>query len=131
GAGRADRAAPVRGRGRLRAGDRRGGGAKGGEGRRGRVSGGVGGGRGGGGGGRGGGGGGGKDGMRGPTSHDIVDQVRRALATRRVGHLGTLDPFASGLLVVIVGRATRLAPYVAGWAKAYEGVIRLGETTST
>ena len=74
---------------------------------------------------------GGKDGMRGPTSHDIVDQVRRALATRRVGHLGTLDPFASGLLVVIVGRATRLAPYVAGWAKAYEGVIRLGETTST
>jgi len=67
----------------------------------------------------------------GPTSHDVVDQVRRALATRRVGHLGTLDPFAAGLLVVVVGRATRLAPYAAGWAKAYEGVIRLGRTTST
>ncbi len=67
----------------------------------------------------------------GPTSHDVVDQVRRALATRRVGHLGTLDPFAAGLLVIVVGRATRLAPYAAGWAKAYEGVIRLGRTTST
>ena len=67
----------------------------------------------------------------GPTSHDVVDQVRRALATRRVGHLGTLDPFAAGLLVVVVGRATRLAPYAVGWAKAYEGVIRLGRTTST
>ena len=61
----------------------------------------------------------------------MVDEVRRALATRRVGHLGTLDPFAAGLLVVVVGRATRLAPYAAGWAKAYEGVIRLGRTTST
>jgi len=67
----------------------------------------------------------------GPTSHDVVDQVRRALATRRVGHLGTLDPFAAGLLVVVVGRATRLAAYAVGWAKAYEGVIRLGRTTST
>ena len=76
-------------------------------------------------------GGGGKDGAWGPTSHDVVDQVRRALATRRVGHLGTLDPFAAGLLVIIVGRATRLAPFVAGWAKAYEGVVRLGQTTST
>jgi tRNA pseudouridine55 synthase len=67
----------------------------------------------------------------GPTSHDVVDQVRRALGLRRVGHLGTLDPFAAGLLVVVVGRATRLAPYVADWTKSYEGVIRLGRTTAT
>ena len=53
------------------------------------------------------------------------------LGTERVGHLGTLDPFAAGLLVIVVGRATRLAPFAAGWPKAYEGVIRLGATTGT
>lgn len=68
---------------------------------------------------------------RGPTSHDVVDIVRHALGQSRVGHLGTLDPFAEGLLVVVVGRATRLAPYAAGWKKSYEGVIRLGEVTTT
>ena len=57
--------------------------------------------------------------------------VRRALGTDRVGHLGTLDPFAAGLLVIVVGRATRLAPLAAAWPKAYEGVIRLGTTTNT
>lgn len=67
----------------------------------------------------------------GPTSHDVVDRVRRALGTERVGHLGTLDPFAAGLLVAVVGRATRLAPFAAGWRKWYEGVIRLGATTTT
>lgn len=67
----------------------------------------------------------------GPTSHDVVDQVRHALAITRVGHLGTLDPFAVGLLVVVVGRATRLAPFAAGWRKSYEGMIRLGTTTAT
>jgi tRNA pseudouridine55 synthase len=67
----------------------------------------------------------------GPTSHDVVDQVRRALGIRRVGHLGTLDPFAEGVLVVVAGRATRLAPFAAAWRKAYEGVIRLGMTTTT
>ena len=67
----------------------------------------------------------------GPTSHDVVDQVRRVLGLRRVGHLGTLDPFAAGLLVIVVGRATRLAPYAAEWTKSYEGVIRLGRTTAT
>lgn len=67
----------------------------------------------------------------GPTSHDVVDTVRRAVGTDRVGHLGTLDPFAAGLLVIVVGRATRLAPFAAAWAKAYEGVIRLGATTAT
>jgi len=67
----------------------------------------------------------------GPTSHDVVDVVRRVLGVQRVGHLGTLDPFAKGLLVVVVGRATRLASFAAGWTKAYEGVIRLGITTDT
>jgi tRNA pseudouridine55 synthase len=67
----------------------------------------------------------------GPTSHDVVDIVRRALGEPRVGHLGTLDPFAKGLLVLVVGRATRLAPFAAEWPKSYEGVIRLGVTTDT
>jgi tRNA pseudouridine55 synthase len=70
-------------------------------------------------------------GPEGPTSHDVVDTVRRALGTDRVGHLGTLDPCAAGLLVIVVGRATRLAPLAAAWSKAYQGVIRLGTTTST
>jgi tRNA pseudouridine55 synthase len=60
-----------------------------------------------------------------------VDIVRRALGEQRVGHLGTLDPFAKGLLVLVVGRATRLAPFAAEWPKTYEGVIRLGITTDT
>lgn len=67
----------------------------------------------------------------GPTSHDAVDIVRRALGVTRVGHLGTLDPFAAGLLVLVVGRATRLAPFAAEWTKDYEGVIRLGTVTAT
>ena len=67
----------------------------------------------------------------GPTSHDVVDMVRRALGEQRVGHLGTLDPFAAGLLVVVVGRATRLAAYAVAWTKAYDGVMRLGVTTDT
>ena len=67
----------------------------------------------------------------GPTSHDVVDIVRRALGEQRVGHLGTLDPFAEGLLVVVVGRATRLAAFATGWTKSYEGVIRLGITTDS
>ena len=60
-----------------------------------------------------------------------MDIVRRALGEQRVGHLGTLDPFAKGLLVLVVGRATRLAPFAAEWPKTYEGVIRLGVTTDT
>jgi tRNA pseudouridine55 synthase len=67
----------------------------------------------------------------GPTSHDVVEVVRRALGEPRVGHLGTLDPFAKGLLVLVVGRATRLAPFAAEWPKSYDGVIRLGVTTDT
>ncbi len=57
--------------------------------------------------------------------------MRRSLAVKRVGHTGTLDPFASGLLVVLVGRATRLAQYLAGLAKEYIGTIKLGEVTDT
>ena len=67
----------------------------------------------------------------GPTSHDLVDIVRRALGTRRVGHTGTLDPFAEGLLVMVVGRATRLVPFAAAWTKSYHGRLRLGATTDT
>jgi tRNA pseudouridine55 synthase len=65
------------------------------------------------------------------TSHDVVDQVRRILRERRVGHTGTLDPFATGVLVVLVGRATRLAQFLSGVEKEYEAVIRLGFNTDT
>jgi len=67
----------------------------------------------------------------GPTSHDVVASVRRLLAVRRVGHTGTLDPFASGLLLLCVGWATRLAEYLTALPKTYTGVIRLGERTDT
>lgn len=67
----------------------------------------------------------------GPTSHDVVRAVRRAFDTRRAGHTGTLDPAASGLLLVLVGPAVRLSRYLAGLPKLYRGAIRLGETTDT
>ena len=67
----------------------------------------------------------------GPTSHDVVGMARRALGTRRVGHTGTLDPFASGLLVLCVGRATRLSEYFTGMDKRYDAVARLGIETDT
>ncbi|HEX6042696.1 tRNA pseudouridine(55) synthase TruB [Longimicrobium sp.] len=67
----------------------------------------------------------------GPTSHDAVAAVRRGLRTRAVGHTGTLDPFASGLLLVCVGPATRLAEYFAPLPKTYVGTMRLGESTNT
>ncbi len=67
----------------------------------------------------------------GPTSHDVVQRVRRALKTRAAGHTGTLDPFASGLLVVLVGRATRLARFVEGQPKRYLATARLGIQTAT
>ena len=67
----------------------------------------------------------------GPTSHDIVSLARKALDTRRVGHTGTLDPFASGLLVLCVGRATRLAEYLTGLDKTYRAEARLGVETDT
>jgi tRNA pseudouridine55 synthase len=67
----------------------------------------------------------------GPTSHDVVDAVRRALGVRRVGHTGTLDPFATGVLPVCVGKATRLARFLAEGDKEYDAVVRLGYATST
>lgn len=68
----------------------------------------------------------------GPTSHDVVNRVRHALGERRVGHTGTLDPFATGLLLVCVGRtATRLAPLLTDLPKTYRAVARLGEETTT
>lgn len=65
------------------------------------------------------------------TSHDVVARARRLLRERRVGHTGTLDPFATGVLVLLLGRATRLAPFLAGAEKEYEAVIRFGYATDT
>lgn len=67
----------------------------------------------------------------GPTSHDVVARVRRALRERRIGHTGTLDPNASGVLALVVGRATRLAQFVANDEKSYEALVQLGVTTET
>jgi tRNA pseudouridine55 synthase len=67
----------------------------------------------------------------GMTSHDVVDRVRRTLGIRRVGHAGTLDPMATGLLLMGVGRATRLLRYLSGLDKDYEGTARLGEETDS
>jgi tRNA pseudouridine55 synthase len=65
------------------------------------------------------------------TSHDAVSRVRRALGTKKVGHAGTLDPMATGLLVVGVGRATRLLRFLGDMPKLYEGTGRLGVETTT
>ncbi|MFC7550213.1 tRNA pseudouridine(55) synthase TruB [Plantactinospora sp. GCM10030261] len=67
----------------------------------------------------------------GMTSHDVVARLRRLARTRRVGHGGTLDPMATGVLVIGVGRATRLLTYVIGADKSYLGTVRLGQTTVT
>ena len=65
------------------------------------------------------------------TSHDVVDVARRLLGTRRIGHTGTLDPAATGLLVLCVGRAGRLQSFLTGWDKTYEGTIVFGVATDT
>ncbi len=67
----------------------------------------------------------------GMTSHDIVSRTRKALGTRKVGHAGTLDPMATGLLLLGVGSATRLLTYVVGLGKEYTATIRLGAATDT
>src|SRR5262245_8379950 len=67
----------------------------------------------------------------GPTSHDVVARIRRAIGERRVGHTGTLDPSATGLLPLVVGTATRLAALLTGRDKTYEAVVRLGFSTDT
>ena len=65
------------------------------------------------------------------TSHDVVAGARRILKERRIGHTGTLDPFATGVLLVLVGRATRLAQFLSGADKEYDAIIRLGYATDT
>ena len=67
----------------------------------------------------------------GVTSHDVVDVVRRGLGTRKVGHAGTLDPMATGLLLIGVGRATRLLRFLGALPKTYDGTMRLGIETTT
>ena len=67
----------------------------------------------------------------GMTSHDVVAWARRSLGVRRIGHVGTLDPLATGVLPLVVGRATRLATLLAGGSKTYRAVIRLGLETDT
>lgn len=68
---------------------------------------------------------------QGPTSHDVVARVRRTLGTRRVGHAGTLDPMASGVLVVLVGEGTKLAPFLTAHDKHYDARVVLGSATDT
>jgi tRNA pseudouridine55 synthase len=68
---------------------------------------------------------------RGVTSHDVVAAARRALGERRIGHTGTLDPLATGVLPLACGRATRLVRFLTGSPKTYEAVIRFGVTTDT
>ena len=65
------------------------------------------------------------------TSHDVVARVRKLARTRRIGHLGTLDPMATGVLPLVIGRATRLAQFFTCDSKVYEGVIRFGYSTGT
>jgi len=67
----------------------------------------------------------------GPTSHDVVARMRRVLGERRIGHTGTLDPNASGVLPLVIGRATRLAKFLSGGNKTYEAIVRLGIETDT
>ena len=67
----------------------------------------------------------------GPTSHDVVARVRRAIGVSRIGHTGTLDPLATGVLALVVGRATRLASYLTAGEKEYEAAVRIGMATST
>src|SRR5262245_49267051 len=65
------------------------------------------------------------------TSHDVVARVRHILHERRIGHTGTLDPFATGVLVLLLGKATRLAQFLSGEDKEYDAIIRLGYSTDT
>lgn len=67
----------------------------------------------------------------GVSSHDIVGAARRAIGEKRIGHAGTLDPFATGLLVLLVGRATRLLPHIPDEPKVYEARVKFGQETDT
>jgi tRNA pseudouridine55 synthase len=65
------------------------------------------------------------------TSHDVVSRMRRLAQTKKVGHAGTLDPMATGVLVIGIGKATKLLTYIVGHGKAYEATVRLGQSTIT
>src|ERR1700677_1301570 len=67
----------------------------------------------------------------GPTSHDVVDAIRRKFGIKKVGHCGTLDPNATGLLIIVLGRGTKLSEKLMSDDKVYEGSIRFGETTDS
>ncbi len=67
----------------------------------------------------------------GPTSHDVVDIIRRNFRIQKVGHCGTLDPAATGLLIIVLGKATKLSEKLMSDDKVYEGTIKLGETTDS
>jgi tRNA pseudouridine55 synthase len=67
----------------------------------------------------------------GPTSHDVVDAIRRRFGIKKVGHCGTLDPNATGLLIIVLGRGTKLSEKLMGDDKVYEGTIQFGTTTDS
>lgn len=67
----------------------------------------------------------------GPTSHDVVDAIRRQFQIKKVGHCGTLDPNATGLLIIVLGRGTKLSEKLMSSDKVYEGSIKFGETTDS
>ena len=67
----------------------------------------------------------------GPTSHDVVDAIRRRFQIKKVGHCGTLDPNATGLLIIVLGRGTKLSERLMGDDKVYEGTIKFGEATDS
>lgn len=67
----------------------------------------------------------------GMTSHDVINRIRRLTGIRRIGHAGTLDPLATGVLLLCIGRTTRLVEYLVGHDKVYEVTVRLGQTTNT
>jgi tRNA pseudouridine55 synthase len=67
----------------------------------------------------------------GPTSHDVVDRIRRRFNLKKVGHCGTLDPNATGLLIIVLGKATKLSERLMGGDKTYEGLVKFGETTDS
>src|SRR5215472_14330635 len=67
----------------------------------------------------------------GPTSHDVVDVIRRKFGIKKVGHCGTLDPNATGLLIIVLGRGTKISEKMMSDDKVYEGAIRFGEATDS
>src|SRR3989442_12160152 len=67
----------------------------------------------------------------GPTSHDVVDAIRRQFGIKKVGHCGTLDPNATGLLIIVLGRGTKLSERLMSDDKVYEGTMKFGETTNS